>query len=94
MQKATLIFSDRTDLSDRGVIEMKIWRVPVSVPPSDHGLKYSLYFGRDGERIVGYDNERGKGDHKHIRGQEQPYQFVSVRQLVDDFKADVERNRT
>ena len=58
-----------------------------------HGLKYSLFFGRDGRRIVAYDNERGKGDHKHIEGRESRYRFVSVEQLVADFLIDVERAR-
>jgi hypothetical protein len=54
-------------------------------------LKYSLFFGRDGVRIVGYDNERGKGDHKHLGVMETRYRFVSVEKLVADFLADVER---
>jgi hypothetical protein len=40
--------------------------------------------------VVGYDNERGKGDHKHLRGVEVPYRFVDVQTLVADFMADVE----
>jgi len=86
---AKLIFHDRMEREDGAIIEMKIWLVPTPVPPSDHDFKYSLFFGRKGERIVGYDNERGKGDHKHIRGREYSYTFVSVRQLIDDFIADV-----
>ena len=54
-------------------------------------LKYSLFYGRDGVRIVGYDNERGKGDHKHLGEMETHYRFVSVEKLVADFLADVER---
>jgi hypothetical protein len=54
-------------------------------------LKYSLFYGRDGVRIVGYDNERGKGDHKHLGVMETRYRFVSVEKLVADFLADVER---
>lgn len=42
---------------------------------------------------MGYDNERGKGDHKHIEDREMRYRFVSVEQLVADFLADVERIR-
>jgi sugar-specific transcriptional regulator TrmB len=42
---------------------------------------------------VGYDNERGKGDHRHIEGREMRYRFVSVEQLVADFLTDVERIR-
>jgi hypothetical protein len=52
-----------------------------------------LFYGFPGERIVGYDNERGKGDHKHIRGVEVPYTFVSIDQLMADFMADVEAER-
>ena len=47
--------------------------------------------GRDGQRLVGYDNERGKGDHKHIRAVETRYKFVNIEKLVADFLADVER---
>ena len=54
-------------------------------------LKYSLFYGRDGVRIVGYDNERGKGEHKHLGVMETRYRFVSVEKLVADFLADVER---
>ena len=50
--------------------------------------------GAQGQRIVSYDNERGKGDHKHILNKEEPYEFVSVQQLIIDFKADVKGNKT
>ncbi len=72
---------------------MKIWRLPDVSTERPHGLKYSLYFGKDGERIVGYDNERGKGDHKHIRGEEQAYVLVGIEQMMADFLADVEMER-
>jgi hypothetical protein len=38
---------------------------------------------------VGYDNERGKGDHRHFRGAETAYAFTSVEKLVADFWSDV-----
>ena len=62
---------------------------PTAVPPSTHGLKYSLFYGRAGVREVGYDNERGKGDHRHFRGVESPYTFSTVEQLMADFWSDV-----
>ena len=74
-----------------GVVEMVVWRVPRPVPPSEHGFKYRLVFVRDGERIVGYDNERGKGDHKHLVGRETRYRFVDIESLVRDFLRDVEK---
>ena len=40
---------------------------------------------------MGYDNERGKGDHKHLDEQEVAWCFVSVEQLMADFLADVQR---
>lgn len=81
------------ELDDGFIVEMKIWLVPAPVPPSDHDFKYSLFYGWHGELIVGYDNERGKGDHKHIRGREYTYTFFSVRQLIDDFIAEVRGNQ-
>lgn len=54
---------------------------------------YTLYFGRNGQRIVGFDNERGKGDHCHIDGVERPYRFVDIERLIEDFIAAVEERR-
>ncbi|WP_199534722.1 toxin-antitoxin system TumE family protein [Rhodoferax lacus] len=89
--KATRIFYDKAVLPDGAIVEMTIWQLPNTSPERTHGLKYSLFYGRDGRRIVGYDNERGKGDHKHVHGIEFRYKFLSVEQLVADFLADVER---
>lgn len=91
--KATRLFRDKTTLPDGSIVEMSIWRLPATDRERPHGLKYSLYFGMSGERWVGYDNERGKGGHKHIEGRELRYHFVSVEKLVADFLADVERVR-
>ena len=93
MAKATLIYRDKAALADGGIVEMTIWRLPSVSPERPHGLKYSLYYGRDGERIVGYDNETGKGDHRHLRGREEAYSFTSVEQLMADFLADMEKER-
>jgi Family of unknown function (DUF6516) len=80
---------ERIDYDDGGIVEMVLWRVPSPVPPSTHDLKYSLFYGRPGVREVGYDNERGKGDHRHLQGVEAPYKFTSVEQLMVDFWSDV-----
>jgi hypothetical protein len=81
------------DYEDGAIAEIVLWRVPAPVSPSTHDLKYSLFYGRPGVREVGYDNERGKGDHRHFRGAETVYCFVSVEQLMADFWADVRRLR-
>jgi hypothetical protein len=88
-KRAELLFYERIDYEDGAIAEMKLWRVPAAVPPSAHEFKYSLYYGRPGAREVGYDNERGKGDHRHIRNIETAYQFTTVERLVADFWSDV-----
>lgn len=87
--KAELIARFKEITDDGGVIEMVVWRVPRPVPPSRHRYKYRAAYAKDGKRIVGFDNERGKGDHMHIAGREQPYAFTTVDQLLDDFIAAV-----
>ena len=76
------------------MIEWVVWRVPQPVPPSQHDDKYRAAYVVDGVRIVGFDNERGKGDHCHVRGRERDCAFVSVEQLVEDFIAAVDAART
>lgn len=93
MAKATLAFYDKQVLPDGAIIEMKIWNVPRPVPGSRHGLKYRLFYGWPGDRIIGYDNESGKGDHRHFKGEESAYRFTTVEQLIADFLLDVRRLR-
>jgi Family of unknown function (DUF6516) len=87
--KADILFRQRIDYDDGAIVEMTIWRVPSAVPPSTHGLKYSLFYGRPGIREIGYDNERSKGDHRHLGDTEAAYQFSTVEQLMADFWSDV-----
>jgi hypothetical protein len=87
--KAELLFYQRIDYDDGAIVEMVIWRVPPPVPPPVRGLKSSLFYGRHGVRLVGYDNERGKGDHRHSQGAEAAYAFSTVEQLMTDFWSDV-----
>ena len=78
---------------DGSILEIVIWKVPNPVPPTEHGYKYRAVYVLDGVRIVGFDNERGKGDHCHLDGKELPYTFTSVDQLLEDFIAAVETRR-
>ena len=73
------------------MVEMVVWRLPHPVPPSPHAFKYRLAYVVDGERVVGFDNERGKGDHMHIGADEFAYQFVDVDRPIDDFQLEVEK---
>lgn len=89
--KAKRIYYDKAVLPDGSIVEMVIWQLPNPTDDRPHGLKYRLFYGRDGKRIVGYDNERGKGDHKHLFDVEKHYNFTSVEKLIADFIADIER---
>jgi hypothetical protein len=89
MAAATLIFETKRLYDDGRIVQARIWVVPMPVRGSGHSLKYSLFYGSEGERLVGYDNEAGKGDHRHYGDREEAYAFKSVEQLVADFLADV-----
>ena len=93
MARATLFYRDKGVLPDGGIIEITIWRLPKSDSERPHGLKYSLYYGKGGKRLIGYDNERGKGDHRHIMDREEAYAFVSEEKLIADFMTDVRKMR-
>jgi hypothetical protein len=93
MASATLVLRLKRVESDGTILEIRVWRLPAPTPERPHGLKYSLFYGKPGERIVGYDNEAGKGDHRHLRTTELPYMFVDLPTLLADFRADVERFR-
>jgi len=91
---ATPASRERLDFDDGAVMEMVLWLVPEPLAGSRHHYKYRLYYGRGGRRVVGYDNERGKGDHRHRRGREEAYRFSDVEQLMRDFLADVAEERS
>jgi len=71
-------------------VEGVVWEVPEPVPPSGHRYKYRLVYVVDGVRIIGFDNERGKGDHRHDGTSEIAYAFRGVDQLLEDFASAVE----
>jgi hypothetical protein len=86
---ARLITRFKDITPERGVIEWVVWRVTQPVPPTTHGYKYRAVYAVNGQRLVGFDNERGRGDHCHLAGRQQPYRFSTVEQLVEDFIAAV-----
>ncbi len=88
--KARQLFHKRQRYKD-GIVEMVIWQLPEPDTERPHRIKYRLVYVSNSKRLVGYDNERGKGDHKHTGDKEVSYTFRGVRQLVRDFWADVRR---
>lgn len=89
MARAEIIESQKLTLDNGAIVQIRIWRLPEPTVERPHGLKYSLFYGRDGERIIGYDNETGKGDHRHYRDHQERYVFKTFESLVSDFWRDV-----
>ena len=91
--KARLLYEFKQLYEDGAIVEMVLWEVPQAVAGSSHRYKYRLYYGYPGRRVVGYDNESGKGDHRHVGSRESSYDFVSVDGLIEDFLAEVRKRR-
>jgi hypothetical protein len=89
--KAERLVARRIVLSEAEFVELILWRVLAPIAPSTHRYKYRYAFVSAGECVVRYDNERGKGDHRHYGGIEGRYRFVSPEKLEADFLRDVER---
>jgi hypothetical protein len=92
--KAELISPCQDITDDGGVIELVVWRVPQPVPPTSHGYEYRAVYTVNGVRVVGFDIQRGKGDHCHLHGVERAYRFTTVDALVEDFIAAVDAARS
>jgi hypothetical protein len=91
---AELMVKERHIISEDAFVEMVVWRLPSSVEGSQHRFKYRLAFVVRGRCVLRYDNERGKGDHKHIGNNKIPYTFTSPQTLLDDFWHDVDNWRS
>jgi hypothetical protein len=91
--KATLLIRRRVVYEDGAIAAMVVWKVPEPVQPTTHGFKYSLAYVVGGHRVLGYDNERGKGDHRHDGETEEPFEFSSAQDLLDRFVAEIEMIR-
>lgn len=94
--KAELPHRERHVLAEDVFVEIVVWRIPRSARGSTHRFKYRLALVVAGECVLRYDNEPGKGDHRHLGDVETPYEFHGYEQLISDFWADVEswRRRT
>ena len=89
--KAVLLLDRRDEISENAFTETKVWRVPRSVPGSAHSYKYSFAYVVDGVCVLRYDNESGKGYHRHYGGEESPVAFQDIGKLLADFAQDIRR---
>ncbi len=94
-QAGALILHEKLIDETGGITEFRIWQVPKSTEYPE-GIRYSCAYVPPGEDqpAVLYDVHRGKLHHRHVEGIEDPYRFTTVRQLLEDFRADVDRIKT
>ena len=86
---AKLILNERHILSENAFVEMVVWQLQSPLSGSHHGIKYRLALVVNQNCVLRYDNEAGKGDHKHIKEDEIPYVFTTPKALIEDFWNDV-----
>lgn len=89
--KAREIFNRRVPIAEQAFAELVLWELAEPLAGSEHPYKYRLAFVVERTCVLRYDNEAGKGDHKHARGKETKYRFVSVEKLVADFFEEITR---
>jgi hypothetical protein len=89
--KAELLLKERFELAEGLFVEIVVWRVPGHIRGSAHEFKYRLAMVDRGQCVLRYDNEAGKGDHKHVGMRETPYDFRGLDELQVDFWNDVSR---
>jgi hypothetical protein len=90
---AELLIDERHVLDARAFVELVVWRLPRPARGSRHSFKYRLALVVDEVCVLRYDNESGKGDHRHVLDEESPYRFVDPDTLLADFWRDVARLR-
>ena len=90
---ADLMLNERQIISNKVFVELVVWRLVSPLPGSIHSFKYRLALVVNGVCVLRYDNEAGKGDHKHVGLDEAPYEFTIPKALLDDFWNDVDKWR-
>lgn len=89
--KAVELLRTRIAFSETAFAELVLWRVPEPVAGSAHEFKYRLAYVVEGVCVVRYDNEAGKGDHRHVGDKESTYRFRTPEKLIADFERDIAR---
>ncbi len=88
---AVELLRTRIVFSGNAFAELVLWRVPAPVRGSTHDFKYRLAYVVEQVCVVRYDNEAGKGDHRHFGERESSYTFQGVDKLIADFQRDIAR---
>ena len=91
---AKLMLNERHAIAENTFVEMVVWQLPSPLSGSHHDFKYRLALVIDGRCVLRYDNETGKGDHKHDGEKEIPYTFTTPQALLEDFWRDADKWRS
>jgi len=89
--KAVELFRRRIVYSENAFAELILWRVPKPVAGSQHPFKYRLAYVVNEVCVLRFDNEPGKGDHRHVGSKESPYAFTTPEKLIADFQREIAR---
>ncbi len=89
--KAVALVRTRIIYSEGAFAELVLWQLPAPMRGSSHSFKYRLAYVVEGKCVLRYDNEAGKGDHRHDGGKESAYAFVGPDELIAAFQADIAR---
>lgn len=90
---AELVARDRFPIDEDSFVEIVIWKLPHPVRASHHRYKYRFVYVEKDVCVIRFDNEAGKGDHKHVGHNEFPVAFLSIERLYDDFYTEVDQWR-
>ena len=88
MPRAVKVMHEKIRTAEDVVVELKVWRIPKSTNYPE-GVKYSFFATHSGKVLVGYDNHKPKGHHRHFAGEEEPYDFDGFDKLRHDFETDL-----
>jgi len=91
--KARLMLDERRVIAENAFVELVIWQLPKTLPGCAHRFKYRLALVVNGQCVVRYDNEAGKGDHRHVGKREMNYRFTTIDSLLTDFWHDADHRR-
>jgi hypothetical protein len=89
--KTVQLVNARIAYYESAFAELVLWHLSSPLKGSAHSFKYRLAYVVRGECVLRYDNEVGKGDHRHFGKRESVYAFTTPDQLIADFKNDIAR---
>lgn len=89
--QAVELLRTRIVYAENAFAELVLWQVPEPVSGSAHAFKYRFAYVVDRRCVLRYDNESGKGDHRHWGRSVRRYDFRDPEALIEDFRRDIER---